>query len=116
MPLSGDALRTAEIDIDGVNFILDHFGSSDHGLGIIAAELCDKRTIFGTGGEMLLLVVFGGGHHFGVEHGSVGQGGPVATCEQAEGELGLFHHGGADEERVSEPGQVLLVVGLYLHL
>lgn len=105
--LAGDALGTAQIDVDGIHFSLQHLGSLHHRVRVVAADLGDQGTVLGTGGEVLLLVVLGGSHHLGVQHGSVAEIGAVATGEETEGEFGLLDHGGADEERVGEEGQLL---------
>jgi len=61
-----DTLGATKIDIDGVDFILNHFRSLDHGLGIVATKLRNKGTIFFAGGKMLILISFVRGHHFGM--------------------------------------------------
>jgi hypothetical protein len=53
MTFFSDSLRTAEVDIDSVNFVFEHFGSCNHGIGIVTTELGDKRSVFRTGGKVL---------------------------------------------------------------
>ena len=100
MTFFGDSLRAAEVNIDGVNVVFEHFGSSDHGIWIVTTELGDKRSVFGTGGKVLLFVSFGGGHDFRMKHVSVAEIGSVLSAEQPEWQLRLINHGRADKERV----------------
>ena len=95
MSLSCNSLRTAQIDINCINFILNHFCCLHHYLRVISTKLCDQGTVFRASCEMLLLVIFSSNHHFGVEHRGISQRGPVTTREQSEWQFGLLDHGRA---------------------
>ena len=92
MSFPGNTLRTSQIDINGINLILNHFSCLDNRLGIISTELSNQRSIFRAGSKMLLFVIFGGSHYFRMKHGRVCQIGAIATAEQAEGQFRLIHH------------------------
>ena len=96
MSFPGDALRTSQIDINRIDLILKHFGGPHHNFWVIAANLSNDWSILRTGGEVYTLVIFSGGHHFGVQHGCIGQIDSVFACEHAEGKLGLVDHRPAD--------------------
>ena len=120
--LPGDALRTAEVEVDGV----DVWGDLDRGgeqvWGGIGAELGNQRAVVrgmavqGGGGdegarEVLVLVGRGAREEAGVEHGGIGEDagvglgrgicgggrwGRAGVDEEAPGKVGVFHHWGED--------------------
>ena len=100
MSFFGDTLGTSEIDVNGINLVFEHFSSPDHCVWIIATKLCDKRSVLRTGGKMLLFISFGGGHDFGMQHGSITEIGAIVSAEESERKLRLIDHGCADEERL----------------
>ena len=108
MSFSGYSLRTSKVDINCINFILNHFGSLDNSLGVIPTKLCDNRFVLWTGAKMIFLVIFSTGHHLGVKHGGVGQISAVSPAEKSEGQFGLLNHWSADIERILEPRNLIV--------
>lgn len=98
MSTLGNSLRATEIYVNSVHLVLDHFGGLDHCLGIVATKLSYKRSIFLTCSKMLILVIFCGGHHFGMKHGRVTQIRAILSAEKPKRELRLIHHGCTDEQ------------------
>ena len=96
MSFSGNALRTSQIDIDGIDLILKHLGCLHHYLWIISANLSDNWPILRTRGEVYTLVSLVRGHHLGMKHRCVCEVDPILAREHAEGELGLIDHRAAD--------------------
>lgn len=96
MSFPGNTLRTSQVDIDSINLILKHLGGLDHNLRIIPAYLSNNGSILRTRGEVYTLVVLRRGHHFGMQHGRIGEIDSVFSCEHAEGKLGLIDHRPAD--------------------
>ncbi len=100
MAFFSDSLRTSEVNIDRVNLVFKQFGGSDHGIWVITTELGDERSVFGTGGKVLLFIWFGCSHDFGMKHGSVAEVGAVLSAKESERQLRLIDHGGANKKRL----------------
>jgi len=72
VPLLGNPLRTAQIQIHGVALPLDHRGGRSEHVRVVGAELDYERAVRRARGELLLAVAIVFNEEARVEHGSVG--------------------------------------------
>ena len=100
---SGNALRTAQIQIDVLAEGCNDFGCADYILGIVAAQLQirqrgssdlnHERCILGAGGEVVFEVPLARGQQVGMEHLRETQVAVVVPHQHAKGQVALLHLG-----------------------
>jgi hypothetical protein len=88
-----DALRAAEVEIDGVALVLDEEGGDEEGGRIIGGKVGDQRPVGGARLELARAVLGVGRELFAHHHRRVGEVGAVAAAQQPEGELRAADHG-----------------------
>lgn len=99
-------LRTTAIDVNRVNGMLDGLHGGQQILGIAPAELRDEGPV-GLGDATykvpeLVAVLLPLAEQSGVDHGRIGQVGPVPAAQEAKGQIGLVDHGRHDQRLAPE--------------
>lgn len=94
----GNRLRTSKVNINRIHFIFNHFGSLDHSLRVVSAELSHEWSILGAGSKMLCFIFLLSGHHFRMQHRCITEIGSVLAGQYSKWQFGLIYHGRADHE------------------
>ncbi|GIX66217.1 flagellar biosynthesis protein FlgC [Babesia caballi] len=96
VPVLGDALRAAQVEVDGRHLALELGGGTRQNGRIVPAELRDERRVLRGGLEVLRSVLVVLCEYAPVEHGREGELRVVASAEQPEGQFALVDHGRHD--------------------